>query len=94
MDVHGSQTRCMEAARWAEEVHKEVRAELSAMTLVGLVERAGAAGVSKEALEGAEAEADRKGAVIELILAEEAGSADTARRVRRPPAPPPPRGPS
>ena len=44
MDVHGSQTRCMEAARWAEEVHKEVRAELSAMTLVGLVERAGAAG--------------------------------------------------
>ena len=90
MDVHGSQKLCMEQARWAEEVHKEVHAELSAMTLMGLMKRAGAAGVSKKALESAEAEADHKGAVIKLILdkevggAEEADRSDAALRVRRP----------
>ena len=45
-----------------------LRAELSAMTLTKLMKQADAAGVSKKALEGAEAEADNKEAVIRLIL--------------------------
>ena len=90
MDVHGSQKLCMEQERWAEEVREEVRAEFSAMTLTKLMKRAEAAGVSKKALEGAEAEADHKEAVIQLILDEEAGGsdeadlADAALRVRTP----------
>ena len=78
MDVHGSQKLCMEQERWAEEVREEVRAEFSAMTLTKLMKRAEAAGVSKKALEGAEAEADHKEAVIQLILDEEAGGSDEA----------------
>ena len=98
LHADGSRKLCMEEVRRAMNPAEfytsmaALRAELAAMTLTGtgLMKRAGAAGVSKKALESAEAEADNKGAVIKLILdkevggAEEADRADTALRVRRP----------
>ena len=96
LHADGSRKLCMEEVRRAMNPAEfytsmaALRAELAAMTLMGLMKRAGAAGVSKKALESAEAEADHKGAVIKLILdkevggAEEADRADTALRVRRP----------
>ena len=82
MDAHDSQKLCMEEVRKAIDPADfytsmaALRAELSAMTLTKLMKQADAAGVSKKALEGAEAEADNKEAVIRLILNKGVGGAE------------------